>query len=129
MEGEGTRREGQGIKKKKEKTRQGKRETRCYVIKRKTVTEGVTSITEITGGGGRVEGRERGRGHTHTTHTAHSDNSCSAQKTESEKIGGGARILKYERSRRARPPSAAGPIGRAKPDCSSSSHLAVSDWL
>lgn len=38
-------------------------------------------------------------------------------------------MLKYERPRRARPPSAASPISRAMPDCSSSGHLAAFDWL
>ena len=65
-------------------------------------------------------------GHTLTNHDYLGHDSA---ETESEKIGGGARILKYERSRRARPPSAASPIGRAMPDCSSSGHLAVADWL
>lgn len=38
-------------------------------------------------------------------------------------------MLKYERPRRARPPSAASPISRAMPDCSSPGHLAASYWL
>lgn len=38
-------------------------------------------------------------------------------------------MLKYERPRRARPPSAASPISRAMPDCSSSGHFTASDWL
>lgn len=65
-------------------------------------------------------------GHTLTNHDYLGHDSA---ETESEKIGGGARILKYERSRRARPPSAASPIGCAMPDCSSSGHLTVADWL
>ncbi|OJZ87591.1 hypothetical protein ASPFODRAFT_59984 [Aspergillus luchuensis CBS 106.47] len=52
----------------------------------------------------------------------------SAPETETEKVGGGARILKYERSRCARPSSAANSIGHASPNYSSSSHSAAADW-
>ncbi|PYI02194.1 hypothetical protein BO78DRAFT_226278 [Aspergillus sclerotiicarbonarius CBS 121057] len=53
----------------------------------------------------------------------------SAPETETEKVGGGARILKYERPRCARPSSAANSIGHASPNYSSSSHSAAADWL
>ena len=56
--------------------------------------------------------------------TTHTSQNQSLRKSEE-----GARILKYERPRRARPPSAASPIRRAIPDCSSSGHLAAADWL
>ncbi|OJJ70937.1 hypothetical protein ASPBRDRAFT_55599 [Aspergillus brasiliensis CBS 101740] len=52
----------------------------------------------------------------------------SAPETETEKVGGGARILKYERPRCARPSSAANSIGHASPNYSSSSHSAAADW-
>lgn len=40
----------------------------------------------------------------------------SGPETETEKVGGGARILKYERPRRARPSSAANSIGYTNPN-------------
>jgi hypothetical protein len=50
------------------------------------------------------------------------------QEEKLSKIGGGARILKYGRTRRARPPAAASLVVHTRPDHPGSGHFAPPDW-
>ncbi|KKA17893.1 hypothetical protein T310_8170, partial [Rasamsonia emersonii CBS 393.64] len=91
----------------------------------KSHTSGATEDTEWEKQGGRPqEERDEAR----RDLSARAQRNSAPRTRDTEKIGGGARILKYERLRRARPSPAASPVARTRPDHPGSGQLAAADW-